>query len=617
MRVVALIAVRNEARVLRRTLEHLFQQGVETCLIDDGSTDASLEIAEAFRGRGLLRVEHLDHAGSFNMPELMAVKERLAREIEANWFLHQDADEIREAPRPFATLREGLAEMDRQGYNAVEFQEFVFLPTTDDASFEGRDFVAEMRHYYYFLPQPYHRLNAWKKPGVPVDLRTHWGHRVEFEGRRVAPVPFILRHYMALSRAHALGKYCGRVHSAPDIKHRGWKDARVSFQPDKLHLPTVAQLKTVDDAGNWDLSDPWPAHRFIGGSPIKAKRTDPVESAATPAAREEPLPKAKSWLPTWLVARRPESAQTPVAAQTRVAPSPMPVIVGVARSGTTLLRMMLDSHPELAIPPETHFLPALRALQGRQDLKGSEQNQTLREEFLNVVTHSLNWQEFGIDEEELREATNGGNSFGVSKGIRKLYQLYAKARHKSRWGDKTPPYVTHLRGIHALLPEARFVHIIRDGRDVALSLRGLWFDAAGGNLEDQAANWLWRIREARQQAAFCPHYLEVRYEHLLENPAQVLKRICEFIALDYSPEMLERYHESAGNRLHAEILDRHDSAGRVIVSKAQREAIFARVGAPADHTRAGRWRREMSSEEQGRFETVAGGLLRELGYETA
>lgn len=615
MRVVALLAVRNEERVLRRTLEHLFRQGVETCLIDDGSTDGSLEIAEAFRGRGVSRVERLDHAGSFNMPELMAVKERLAREIDADWFLHQDADEIREAPRPFATLQEGLTEMDRQGFNAVEFQEFVFLPTSDDASFEGQDFVAEMRHYYYFLPQPHHRLNAWKKTAAPVDLRTHWGHRVEFEGRRVAPVPFILRHYMALSRAHALGKYSGRIHSAQDIRHRGWKDARVSFQPDKLHLPTVEQLKTVDGAGIWDVSEPWPAHRFIGGSPIKARAAKPAPDTATPEARPEPRPGAKSWLPAWLAAWRPGPRPAPVASPTRAAPPPMPVIVGAARSGTTLLRMMLDSHPELAIPPETHFLPTLRALQTRQDLKGSAQNPALREEFLRVVTHSLNWKEFEVGERDLRAVTSGGRSFGVSNGIRKVYQLYARARGKARWGDKTPPYVTHLRDIHGLLPEARFVHIIRDGRDVALSVRGLWFDAAGGNLEDQAANWLWRIREARQQAAFCPHYLEVRYESLLENPPEVLRRICEFIELDYSPEM-ERYHESAGHRLRAEIQDRHDAAGQVIVSKAQREAIFGRVGAPPDHTRAGRWRREMSAGEQGRFEAVAGELLRELGYET-
>ncbi len=611
MRVVALIAFRNEERVLGRILEHLAGQGVEVCLIDNGSTDASAAIARSFLGQGVFRLETLPFAGSFNMPELMAFKERLANEIPADWFLHQDADEIREAPRGFSTLRAGFEEMDRRGFNAVEFQEFVFLPTAGGESFEGRDFVSEMRHYYYFSPQIHHRLNAWKNTGAPVDLHTHWGHRVEFAGRAVAPVPFILRHYMALSRAHALGKYCGRIHSAPDIEHRGWKDARVNFQPDKLHLPTVDQLKTVDAQGEWDTSEPWPAHRFISAAPIKASQAARVAAPAAPAEKPMP-PEAKRWLPAWLSLQKKPAHGLP-ATQPGAMPAPMPVIIGAARSGTTLLRMMLDSHPQLAIPPETHFLPALRALQTRPDLKGGEQANALREEFLRIVTTSLNWPEFGMEEPALREAVSGGKSFGVGVAVRKFYRNYARARGKARWGDKTPPYVTQMRVVHALLPEARFIHIVRDGRDVALSMRGLWFDAAAGNLEDQAANWLWRIREARQHAAFCPHYLEIRYEDLLEKPAAVLGRICRFIDLEYSPAM-EEYHQTSGNRLRAEIRDRHDASGKVVVSKAQREAIFEKVSGPPDAARAGRWRRELSGEECARYEAVAGSLLRELGY---
>ena len=144
-------------------------------------------------------------------------------------------------------------------------------------------------------------------------------------------------------------------------------------------------------------------------------------------------------------------------------------------------------------------------------------------------------------------------------------------------------------------------------------MRGLWFDAARGNLEDQAANWVWRIREARQQAAFCPRYLEVRYEALLAQPSKVLEQISRFIGLEYSPAM-EAYHRTAGERLHAEIQDRHDASGEVTVSKAQRESIFEKVGQPPDQERAGRWRREMSEDERARFEAVAGGLLREFGY---
>ncbi len=172
-----------------------------------------------------------------------------------------------------------------------------------------------------------------------------------------------------------------------------------------------------------------------------------------------------------------------------------------------------------------------------------------------------------------------------------------------------------MKEVSALLPEAHFVHIIRDGRDVALSLRGLWFDPSKGNIEDAAAQWLWRIREARQQAIICPHYLEVRYEELLARPRAVLEQICTFVGLDYDPAM-ENYHHTSGERLRAEMHEQRDAQGAVVATKAQREAIFEKTALPPDPERVGRWRKEMSMDDRERFESVAGDLLRELSYET-
>ncbi len=185
----------------------------------------------------MFRIVDQPYEGQFNLPEQMRFKERLLASIDADWFLHNDADEIRHAPKRFANLREGIAHWDRQGFNAIEFDEFIFLPTTDEDRLERRDFVAGMRHYYFFKPQALHRLNAWKNTGVYVDLHTHFGHRAEFEGRRIAPEPFIMRHYIVLSRAHALAKYCARVHSETEIRTFGWKDERVGFRPERLKFP--------------------------------------------------------------------------------------------------------------------------------------------------------------------------------------------------------------------------------------------------------------------------------------------------------------------------------------------------------------------------------------------
>jgi glycosyltransferase involved in cell wall biosynthesis len=263
-RVVALLAVRNEALYLHRCLEHLFRQGIETCVIDNGSTDDSRAIAESFLGRGVFRIEHLPFEGFFDLVGQLGFKEQLAGEIDAEWFIHHDADEIREASAPFPTLREGLLAAGRQGYNAVNFNEFVFLPTSDGESFERRDYVEEMKYYYFFNPGRCHRVNAWKNNRTLVDLVTSGGHDVRFPGRRIYPENFVLRHYILLSRAQALAKYGERVFSRTEVQERGWHGSRAEFSPGRLRFPQAEKLKRVTPEG-WDTSQPWREHTFLEG----------------------------------------------------------------------------------------------------------------------------------------------------------------------------------------------------------------------------------------------------------------------------------------------------------------------------------------------------------------
>src|SRR3990167_7570563 len=140
-------------------------------------------------------------------------------------------------------------------------------------------------------------------------------------------------------------------------------------------------------------------------------------------------------------------------------PLPMPVIVGAPRSGTTLLRLMLDAHPDLAIPPETGFVVAASAL----DASTSD----LRARFLDTVTafppQAPNWEDFGLAREALAEAVQALEPFTVADGLRAFYRLYAQRLGKPRWGEKTPDYSLHIDAIAALLPEARFVHLILAG----------------------------------------------------------------------------------------------------------------------------------------------------------
>ena len=286
---------------------------------------------------------------------------------------------------------------------------------------------------------------------------------------------------------------------------------------------------------------------------------------------------------------------------------PMPIIVGSPRSGTTLLRLMLDSHPDLAIPPETGFLTACEQL--------SDSGDELRERFFQVVTthppEAPGWKDFQIPTEIFHARLQEINPFSIADGFRLFYRMYAERFGKNRWGDKTPLYGQHLEYLQELLPEAHFIHIIRDGRDVAASLRQLWF-SPGYDIGIQAHYWRDNVLNTRKQGKRCRHYLEVHYEDLLRQPEHVLRQICAFLEIDFSKEMLF-YHDRAPERLE-EHLSRHWADGSVLVSHEDRLRQQATTMTPPDLSRIGAWKHSLSDEELCKFEKIVGELLRDLGY---
>jgi glycosyltransferase involved in cell wall biosynthesis len=261
MRIVAILAVRNEELYLARCLEHLFQQGIETCIIDNGSVDRTHEIASSFLDRGVIRIDTLPYAGFFDLVGQLLYKERLASEINANWFIHHDADEIREAPLPFKTLREGIEAADAAGCTAVDFEEFVFVPSHADERFEKRDYVEEMRDYYFYKPRNLHRVQAWKKTGADLDLISSGGHQAAFYQRRIYGKKFILKHYIVLSASHAREKYGReRVYRRCEIEF-GWHQPRAVFSPERFILPSPSALRHLaNGSDSLDRSEPKSEH---------------------------------------------------------------------------------------------------------------------------------------------------------------------------------------------------------------------------------------------------------------------------------------------------------------------------------------------------------------------
>ena len=570
--VVALLTVRNEERYIKKCLMNLYSQGIDTCLIDNDSTDRTVEIAKNFLNKGLIRIEHLPYSGAFELGKILRNEERLANEIEADWFMHHDADEIREAPKPYKTLIEGIEDADTQGYNAINFDEFVFLPTDDSESFEGKDYVKKMKYYYFFEPRSFHRLNAWKK-NKNIDLYTSGGHQIKFNNMKVFPKSFILRHYIVLSRPHVLGKFAGRIYSQSDTD-MGWSYSRLFFSPDKLNFPSRKRLKKIDASGKWDKSEPWKTHDFLRENRKKYSKhiSNTIENTQMNDANKY---------------------------------NPMPMIIGAPRSGTTLLRLMLDAHPELAIPPETHFIPSL--------LKLNREDPQLRQNFYKKITEDIRWQDFHLPLEDFLDRLEIVQPFTIADGLRCFYKMYAKRFKKIRWGDKTPPYVLYIRDIQKILPEAYFIHIIRDGRDVALSMRDMWW-GPGDDMESQAAHWLWRVREGRHQGQYCKHYLEVRFEELVANPIKTLQKICSFIDLPYNEAMLN-YYKKARERL-MELGNQKNPDSDYITTAEKRISIFHKTESPPDISRLGRWKKEMNRQDIIKFESVAKDMLRDLEYET-
>jgi sulfotransferase family protein len=281
---------------------------------------------------------------------------------------------------------------------------------------------------------------------------------------------------------------------------------------------------------------------------------------------------------------------------------PAPFIVGVSRSGTTLLRLMLDAHPQLAIPPETHFIP---------ELVESCERGAGPEEVLELLTRHRRWRDFRLDPDELLRRLRALEPFRPGDALRTFYGYYADRAGKPRWGDKTPHYTRKMPLIERVLPEARFVHLIRDGRDVALSLMEVHFGPE--DVRGAAERWTSWIAKARRHAERVDHYLELRYEDLVLDPEAVLGQVCDFVELPWDSAMLE-YHERAPGRIEEIARDFDRPQGGPAIPADVRARQHRHVSQPPREDRVARWRRDMSPPDQAAFEAVAGELLAQLGY---
>ena len=265
--------------------------------------------------------------------------------------------------------------------------------------------------------------------------------------------------------------------------------------------------------------------------------------------------------------------------------------VGVARSGTTLLRAMVDSHPDITIPPESWFVTELAACRRAYETPHGFDI----ERFATDVLAHERFARWGISDDDLRAAVRDASPCDYPSAIRSVFSHWAIRQGKQRYGDKTPGYLAELALIAALFPEARIVHLIRDGRDVALS----YSDELGVPVVNAIRLWRSRVRAGREagRALGDARYREIRYEDLVADPDTTLRAVCSFIGLRFSDRMLRHWEHAA--QMLAGMPDRHHH--RLVECP------------PTVGLRD--WRAQMPPHVARACGLLAGDLLDELGYE--
>lgn len=246
-RVVALLAAYNEADIIAQVIEHLIEQRIAVYLIDDGSSDGTAAVGEKYLHRGLIGLEQRAHREVFNWSDILRRKEALAAELDAHWFLHHDADELRESPWLELDLCDAIHEVDRAGFNAIDFRVFNFRPI--DERFHAGDDLREAFSYYQ-PPEAWDRrqIKGWRKGVSTVDLESSGGHEVVFPDRRVCPVPFVLRHYPIRSPLHGKRKIFieRKPRFSPTEEARGWHVQYAAVDADMTFLWSSSALVRYD-----------------------------------------------------------------------------------------------------------------------------------------------------------------------------------------------------------------------------------------------------------------------------------------------------------------------------------------------------------------------------------
>ncbi|HTW63512.1 MAG TPA: sulfotransferase [Bryobacteraceae bacterium] len=259
-------------------------------------------------------------------------------------------------------------------------------------------------------------------------------------------------------------------------------------------------------------------------------------------------------------------------------------IVGSPRSGTTLIRQLLDRHPSIAICDETHFLPLVYA---RRKAFGDLAVESNRRRLISEYLVNRHFKRASLNAPELAERLSR-EAISYQAMFTSILTYYADLQGKRRIGEKSPQHALHLETLREWFRDSLIIHMVRDPRAcVASMLHKPW---SRGSALGNALRWM-KLSQAARKFRGQPGYLEVRYEALVTDPDGELRKVCAFVNEEYSPLMLA-----------AEGSFSTDGRTR---DRARRSVSSERLGV---------WRQELSEAQVAQIEWALGPNLESFGY---
>jgi sulfotransferase family protein len=265
-------------------------------------------------------------------------------------------------------------------------------------------------------------------------------------------------------------------------------------------------------------------------------------------------------------------------------------ILGSPRSGTSLLSRMLNCHPRVCVPYEAHIYNVFWPFRDRYEpLSDPVRQRHLIEDVLAMRVFRDWANPPGVD--AVAKRIERPNFHGVFEAV---LGAWADGQGKPRWGEKTPQSGPYWRALHEGFADAQFVHLVRDGRDCAMS----WVKARFGPklIHPAAVRWAAYLDEMDElRHTLGPGRVhEIIYADLIDNTEGVLRSLCGFLGEEFDPAMLE-FHSSPDNYM---------------TDRRNRENLKH----PVMKSNAGKWKTQMSLRDQRIFEAVAGKQLERYGY---